>query len=113
MRPSDERGSATLWALVWLTVLVSVAQIGLLVTALVARQHHVDAAADMTALSAAARLHRGEDPCAAARRVAAAHKVTLTTCQVEGPDVRVAVGAGVGLPFGLSVELSGVARAGP
>jgi secretion/DNA translocation related TadE-like protein len=80
---------------------------------LVARQHHADAAADMSALSAAQRLQRGGDACAAAELVAAAHESSLIRCSIEGDDVRVEVAARMGMPLGLSVDLRGVARAGP
>ena len=112
-RRQGESGSATSWALVWLVLVVWLAQIGMLVAGLVARQHHIDSAADLAALAAAATLQRGGEPCAAAARVAQAHDTELARCDVAGEDVSVQVSARVGLPLGLSADLVGVARAGP
>jgi secretion/DNA translocation related TadE-like protein len=113
MRCRDDRGSATIWALAWLFMLTTLAQVVMLLAAVVARQHHADAAADMSALSAAQRLQRGGDACAAAERVAAAHETSVTRCSVEGDDVRVEIQARMEMPLGLSFHLRGVARAGP
>jgi secretion/DNA translocation related TadE-like protein len=113
MRCPDERGSATIWALSWLVLVGSLAQVVLLLAAVVARQHHADAAADMAALSAAQRLQQGGDACAAADLVAAAHDAAVTRCSVVGQDVRLEIQARMDLPLGLTIDLRGVARAGP
>lgn len=110
----DEAGSATVWALVWVLLIAWLGQIGILVVGVVARQHDVDAAADLAALSAAGRLQRGGDACDAARQVAGARQVQIVRCLViEGADVHLDVRAAVALPLGLSVELRSAARAGP
>jgi secretion/DNA translocation related TadE-like protein len=93
--------------LVWIT------QVGLLLGWLVARQHQVDAAADLAALSAAADLQGGGAACPTARQVASANHADLRACQVDGMDVGVEVAAVVDLPLGLHVVLRGVAGAGP
>ena len=113
MRRREEGGSASVWMLVWLIVIAFVAHVGLVVAALVARQHQVDAAADLAALSAATRLQRGGEPCPVAQTVAAAHDVAVQACHVQAEDVRVDVVARARLPLGLSIELQGIARAGP
>jgi secretion/DNA translocation related TadE-like protein len=113
MRRSEECGSATVWALTWLALLLTLAQAVMLLAGLVARQHHIDAAADMSAISAAQLLQRGGEACAVAAEVASAHQATLTACRLEGADVNVEVTAQVRLPLGLSVHLHGTARAGP
>ncbi len=81
--------------------------------AAVAAQHHLDGAADLSAISAAAQLGRGGDPCAAARSVAAANKATLTACDIDGEDVLVSVRTRLELPFHISVPIGSQARAGP
>lgn len=106
-------GFATVWAVIWTTVLVLVGWVCLLVAGLVARQHQLDGAADLVALSAASRVQRGGDGCEAAAQIAAANHVSLVTCQVEGVDVVVEVGVNVDLPFGITGRLAGNARAGP
>jgi secretion/DNA translocation related TadE-like protein len=80
-----DRGSATVW-LVGLAGLVLLASTAGVVrgAALVAR-HRVEAAADLAALAAAARLAGGSgDPCAAARQVAGANGAALTACHLSG-----------------------------
>jgi secretion/DNA translocation related TadE-like protein len=94
-------------------LLAMLAQLVLVLTVVVARQHQVDAAADLAALSAAHRLQDRGPACPAARVVTEAHEATLTSCVVDGDDVSVEVTARMALPLGLSVDLRGRARAGP
>ncbi len=108
-----QHGIATVWAVAWMFLCLTVGAIGALVAAAEASQHHVDGAADLAALSAAARLQRGGDPCPAAAAVSAANEVTLVRCRVDGDDVLVVVRARLDLPFGLHPWVSGEARAGP
>jgi hypothetical protein len=54
-------GYATVWAVGWMLVLGLVAWAALLVSIAVARQHHLDGAADLAALSGAQALQRGQD----------------------------------------------------
>jgi secretion/DNA translocation related TadE-like protein len=112
-RRLDAAGIATVWAMAWMMVLATFAGIGGLLGMAAARQHQVDAAADLAALSAAARLQHGGDACAAAQHVAVANRADLTRCRVAGGDVVVAVSQRLFLPFGLHVQISGRARAGP
>lgn len=108
-----EHGMATVWAVGWMAVCLTVAWVALVLAAAAARQHQVDGAADLVSLSAAARLQRGGDACAAAASVAGANRVVLDECQVDGTDVRVAVRAPLDLPFGIHRWVRGEARAGP
>jgi secretion/DNA translocation related TadE-like protein len=101
------------WAVAWVLVLVMVAGVGLVLGFAAARQHQVEAAADLVALSAAASLQRGLDPCSHAARVANANHVVLHRCRVSYDDVVIAVRAHLLLPFGLHPWISAHARAGP
>lgn len=108
-----EGGSATIWACAWIGLLLTIGCIAFCAAAAVAAQHHLDAAADLSAISAATQLERGGEPCAAARSVAAANKATLTACDIEGDDVLVSVRSRLNLPFHISVLIGSQARAGP
>ena len=112
-RRRDERGIATVWGVAWLVVCLCLGWLGLVVGDAVARQHSVDAAADLAALSAAGSLQRGEDPCRTAQDIAVANDAELTDCGIDGADVLVKVTAPIELPFGMDGELVGRARAGP
>lgn len=109
----DPQGVATVWAITWMAVLVVLASIGGLLGVAASRQHHVDAAADLVAISAAARLQRGGDACSMAMDVAIANRVVLARCRVAGRDVVVEVRERLTLPFDLHPWISGQARAGP
>jgi len=109
----DEAGFATVWGLCWIVVCLLVAWMALLASMVVARQHHLDGAADLTSLSAAARLQRGGDPCELAERIAQDNHASMSSCRVEGHDVVVEVRDVVDLPFGMQGQLVATARAGP
>ncbi len=112
-RTHDSAGVATVWAIAWIFALVMLGGIGLALGFAVSRQHQLDAAADLTALSAAARLQDGRDFCAAAAEVARANHVELVDCHRRSQDVVIAVRARIALPFGLGGWVSAQARAGP
>jgi len=108
LRRDDGAGGVLALALVGVTVLCALAVIGL-GGALVTRQH-LAAAADASALAAADVLLGvvPGDPCALAGRVAAAHRVALIRCTIDGAEARVTVGSSVrGVPVGVD------SRAGP
>lgn len=109
----DEAGFATVWGLCWILVCMLVGWLALLTAMVVARQHHLDGAADLTSLSAAARLQRGGDACALAERIAHDNHASMTRCSVEDDDVLVEVRDTVTLPFGFRGQLVATARAGP
>ena len=115
-RPGRERsevGAATVLALAWILVLATMAWAGMLIAAAAARQHHVDGAADVVAVSAASRLQRGDNACAVALDFASRNDVVLRSCRVDGTDVVIAVTDWVSLGFGIRRDLVGKARAGP
>jgi secretion/DNA translocation related TadE-like protein len=108
-----EAGVATVWMLAWMALLLMVAAVVVLVAQVTARQHRLDAAADLAALAGAGHQQRGLDVCAAAGRSAAANGAVLRDCTVTGDDVVVVVTASLELPFGLRPTLQARARAGP
>lgn len=112
-RRAGEAGFATVWAVGWIAVLLSLTWTILLLAVAVARQHHLDGAADLVALSAARTVQDGGDGCVEADRMARINHVTLAQCVREGEDVVVQVVDSVTLPVGWTVRLEGRARAGP
>jgi secretion/DNA translocation related TadE-like protein len=111
---SGDRGSATVLAVVWMALLFTVVWIGLLAAAATARQHDLDGAADLVALSAAASLQSGGDPCVRAAAVAEANDVRLTECAlIDADDVRVTLVTELRLPMGIDQTMRAQARAGP
>lgn len=108
-----EGGFATVWGVAWIVVTLFVGWICLLVAFAVAQQHHVDGAADLVALSAAARVQDGGDGCDAARQRAVDNSVTLVGCELRGQDVVVEVSTTLRLPFGINGRLVSRAKAGP
>jgi secretion/DNA translocation related TadE-like protein len=109
----SERGFATVWALSWMAVCLTLGEVSLLAAAAVAAQHHLDGSADLAALAAAARLQSGGDPCSAAGATANDNAVELIACRHTGPDVEVTMATTLRLPAGIAVRLRSVARAGP
>jgi len=112
-RRDGEEGVATVLAVAWIFVITTLAWIGMLAAAATARQHKVDGAADLVAVSAAARLQRGGDPCRTAAEIAVRNDVSLQTCRVDGDDVVVAVSDELLMAFEVRRRLIGQARAGP
>jgi secretion/DNA translocation related TadE-like protein len=108
-----EGGIATLWGITWMFVCLTVSWLAVVAAAAVAAQHRLDAAADLSALSAASGLQRGDDPCAAAARIAFDNQASVSRCRIDGADVVVTVGRRIELPLGLHAELTTTARAGP
>ncbi len=110
----DERGIATvLGACVIAGLLVLVVAVVFVASAVVAR-HRAQSVADLAALAAAQRAMMAlDDPCGAARMIAADSAVAITRCGIDGMDVVVVTTADVDLgPFGVR-EARAVARAGP
>lgn len=112
-RSVSEAGVATAWAVGWIFVCLTVGWVGVVVAAVVAAQHRLDAAADLSALSAAAELQRHQDACHAAATIARDNSVVMSRCLIDGDDVVVTVGRTVTLPFGVSGHLTSSSRAGP
>jgi secretion/DNA translocation related TadE-like protein len=111
--PRPDHGVATVWAAWWLLIVGFLGMIAGVAVMVAARQHQVDGAADLVAVSAAARLQRGGEPCSSAEEVAVANDVRLESCRVDAPDVVVTVTRELRLPFGLGGRLRSAARAGP
>ena len=113
MRRRPDGGQATVWAVGWIAVFLSVTWITLLLAVAVARQHRLDGAADLAAVSAAGAQQHGGDPSRTAARLAAANHVLFSGCELDGDDVLVSVTDHLTLPVGITFDLTSQARAGP
>ena len=109
----DERGSGTVYALGVIAVLLAAA-VG--IAGLIQAQSATGrAAADLAAISGATVLSSvvaPGDPCAMARRVAAANGASMSACSVAGEDVTVSVTVSTTI-LGLPRRATAEARAGP
>jgi secretion/DNA translocation related TadE-like protein len=108
-----ERGSATLFAVAVVGLLVLVGAALGVAGAMVHAHRVAQSAADLAALAGAQSLARGGDGCAAASTVAGANGATVDSCAVEGFDVRVQVTVAGPHWLGQHRDLSAQARAGP
>jgi secretion/DNA translocation related TadE-like protein len=108
-----ERGSATPFAIACLGLLVLVAAALGVVSAMVHAHRRAQSAADLGALAAAQALAAGADGCSAGGRIVTANGATLTSCQVSGREVRLAVEVGGPRWLGHRGDLAAEARAGP
>lgn len=113
-----DRGSATIWVLACVLLVLTVLMISLVRAAAVLARHRAESAADLAALAAAARIGTSGDPCAAAEASARHNAATLISCDVDlGPDgrsgtIRVRVSTSAGLPVVGTRVVSASARAG-
>jgi secretion/DNA translocation related TadE-like protein len=113
-RASADRGSASLLAIGIAFVLLGGCLVGVLWAAISVAHHRADAAADLTALTAAQTLQTGSgDACTAAAGIAAMQQVELRECQQLGETVSVVVAVKVNLGAIGTPVLTGQARAGP
>lgn len=109
-----DSGSATLWVVTAMAVVLCVTGACGSVGIVAAERHRADAAADAAALAAAGHVVAGPgSACAAAAAIARTDGAALTRCGLDGADAQVEVA--VGLPgilqqFGRAL---GHARAGP
>jgi secretion/DNA translocation related TadE-like protein len=110
---AGEPGVATVLAVGWIVVLMTLGWIAVLAAVIAAAQHHLDGAADLAAVSAAQSLQSGQDPCAAATRVARSNGVSLRECRRDGLDVVVTVVDTIALPLDVDGGITATARAGP
>jgi secretion/DNA translocation related TadE-like protein len=108
-----ERGSATLFAVAVLGLLVLVGAALGVVAAMIHAHRVAQSAADLAALAGGEAHARGRDPCAAAAGVAQANDATLDLCEVTGSDVRLQVTVIGPRWLGQRHDLSAQARAGP
>jgi secretion/DNA translocation related TadE-like protein len=110
---SGERGVATVTALGWAVVLLTLGWIAVVGAAVAAAQHHLDGAADLAALAAAQAAQTGQDGCAAAAHVASSNGVIVRACERDDVDVVVTVADHLDLPWSLDRAITATARAGP
>jgi secretion/DNA translocation related TadE-like protein len=117
-----ESGSGTVWVLAIALVVVVGGVVAATVASVAGAGRRADTAADLAALSAAARLATTpESACHIARRVVVAHRAHMVACTAHGEQVEVAVEVEVrGLTAGLFVvrsraraDTGGYARAPP
>ncbi len=107
------RGSATLFAVSCLAMLLLVGAALGVVTAMVRAHRVAQSAADLAALSAATALGRGRDPCAAGADTAAVNGARLVACSLTGREATVRVQVAGPHWLGQTADLSAEARAGP
>jgi secretion/DNA translocation related TadE-like protein len=114
MNGNHDRGSATVWVLVGMAVVVAAASVASWLGLATVARHRAAAAADAAALGVAMSVLRGPTAaCRAGAALARANGARLTACQVAGADAVVTVV--VGLPGFLARwgVATGRARAGP
>ena len=109
----DERGSATVLALVAVVLLATAALVGVVLGALATLERRVEVAADLAALAGAAAVQGAMDGCDAAGHVAARNGADLGACEVHGDVLEVRAQRVVHLPVVGRVTLAARARAGP
>jgi secretion/DNA translocation related TadE-like protein len=112
-RRLDERGSGTLIVLAAALLVLSAGLAAVLWAAVSTAQHRAAAAADLVALSAAQAIQMGDEPCATARRIAAAHLAEVAECRVDGEVVWVVAGVRAQLGSLGRPLVTVPARAGP
>ncbi|MEV0514278.1 Rv3654c family TadE-like protein [Nonomuraea sp. NPDC050405] len=109
-----DRGSATLWGIALMGILMVVAvALATVASARVAR-HRVNAAADLSALAAARlAITDPDEACRVAAAVAAENGTKLVRCQVSDEIADVWTSLAARYPFAGSRSLTGRSRAGP
>lgn len=108
-REGRDRGVASVWAVGLVALLLAGFGVVLLLGQLAGLRQRVATGADLAALAAADRALRGADAaCAAAGRVAAAHRVRVVRCDMAGEIADLSVAGEMG-PYAVTVR----ARAGP
>ena len=111
MSRTTERGSATLFSVAVIGVLVLVGAALGVVGAMVHAHRVAQSAADLSALAGAEAQTHGRDPCSAAAVVAGANAAALDSCVVDALDVRVQVTVTGPHWLGQRHDLSAQARA--
>ncbi len=110
---ADECGSATLFAVALIGLLLLVGAALGVAGAMVHAHRVAQSAADLAALAGAEARGSGRDPCAASAAIARANGASLDSCAVEGLDVRLQVTVPGPRWLGQHHDLSAQARAGP
>lgn len=113
MKVRGERGSASLFAVSCLAVLMLLGAALGVVAAIVHAHRVAQSAADLAALSGATAIGGGRDPCASAAGTAGANGARLTSCSVAGREVTVQVTVSGPRWLGQDADLTAEARAGP
>jgi secretion/DNA translocation related TadE-like protein len=108
-----ERGSATLFAVSCLALLLLLGAALGVVAAMVRAHRLAESAADLTALAAADAVGSARDPCGAGSAVAELNGARLTACAVTGREVLVEVLVEGPRWLGQAADLAARARAGP
>jgi secretion/DNA translocation related TadE-like protein len=108
--PRRQHGSATLYVLSMVALLMALALGAAGFAGLATAKHRATAAADLAALAAAGA---PADACAVAAATAQRNGARVTACRRDGADVTVTVVVAARAPFGLRPTLSARARAGP
>lgn len=117
-RGREQRGSATLLMAGVMAVVVVLGGTAMLVTGYLLAQHGARAAADLSALSAAAAFQEGEAGCGQARRTAKGNGARVVSCDRVGDEldfvvtVEVVVDVSTRVP-GLPREVRAAAHAEP
>jgi secretion/DNA translocation related TadE-like protein len=110
---AHERGSATLFAVALIGLLLLVGAALGVVGAMIHAHRVAQSAADLAALAGAEARGSGRDPCAASAAIAQANGASLDSCAVEGFEVRLQVTVTGPRWLGQHHDLSAQARAGP
>ncbi|WP_407940526.1 Rv3654c family TadE-like protein [Nonomuraea montanisoli] len=109
-----DRGSATLWGVALMGILMSVAMAFAAVAAARVARHRVNTAADLSALAAAKlAIADPDEACRRAAIVAAENGATLIKCQMNDEIADVWTSLTARLPFVGPRSLTGRSRAGP
>ncbi|MEV0314325.1 Rv3654c family TadE-like protein [Nonomuraea fuscirosea] len=109
-----ERGSATLWGVALMGLLMAIATVLATVGSVRVARHRVNGAADLSALAAAKlALIDPENACGRASAVAAQNGVELTRCVVNDDVADVWTALPISLPLLGTRTLTGRSRAGP
>ncbi|WP_308211147.1 Rv3654c family TadE-like protein [Nonomuraea roseoviolacea] len=109
-----DRGSATLWGVALMGILMSVAMAFAAVASARVARHRVNAAADLSALAAAKlAIADPDEACRKAAIVAAENGAKLTRCQIKDEIADVWTSMTARLLFVGSRSLTGRSRAGP
>lgn len=109
-----ERGSATLWGVALMGLLMAVAAALAAVGSVRVARHRVNNAADLSALAAARlALADPEGACARASSLAERNGVELVACEITGDVADVWTSLSITLPVAGTLTLTGRSRAGP
>ncbi|MFI6906668.1 Rv3654c family TadE-like protein [Nonomuraea sp. NPDC050394] len=112
--PPHDRGSATIWGVALMALLISVAMTLAAVGSVRVARHRVYGAADLSALEAARlALAAPDQACARAEKVAMANAVRLTRCTITDETADVWTSLEITLPGVGKRIVTGRARAGP